>query len=134
MVGWMGTDVLLGCTRMGVFAAGTVEVGSKGMGVLKLEPGVRGVAVLIKYRNGVRVGVMLGVIVGMALGKAVLDAVGVGPVAVGKGPSSACSVRASAVLVLLAFRGFLIGVGVRNADPTMTIKPINKVQIVKAFK
>jgi hypothetical protein len=47
---------------------------------------VRGVGVSMKKRNGVGVGVLLGVTVGVAVRVGVLVTVGVGPVAVGKGP------------------------------------------------
>lgn len=48
--------------------------------------GVRGVGVSIKKRRGVGVGVSLGVMVGEGVTVRVFEAVGVGPVAVGKGP------------------------------------------------
>ena len=61
--------------------------------------GVRGVAVSMKKRNGVGVAVLLGVVVGVSVRVGVLETVGVGPVAVGKGPYSAREVSAMAVLV-----------------------------------
>lgn len=55
---------------------------------------VRGVCVFVGVRVGVRVGV--------EVGEGMSDAVGVGAVDVGKGPKSACEVRANAVFVLFA--------------------------------
>ena len=48
--------------------------------------GVRGVAVSMKKRRGVRVGVLLGVVVAVGVTVRVFVIVAVGPVAVGKGP------------------------------------------------
>lgn len=70
----------------------------------------------------------------MSVGRAVIDAVGLGPVAVGKGPKSARSVRTMAVLVLLALLGFPFMEGPRNADAIRTIKPIRSVLAPKALK
>ena len=77
---------------------------------------------------------MVRVILGVSVGRAVSDAVGLGPVAVGKGPIRACCVRAMAVLVLLAFCGFPLPDGLRNADARRTMRPINTVHAAKAFR
>jgi hypothetical protein len=55
-------------------------------------------------RVAVAVGMVEGVSVGMGVSVGVFDAVGVGPVGVGKGPSSAAEVSARAVRVLFALR------------------------------
>jgi len=62
---------------------------------------MRGVAVSMKKRRGVRVGVFVGVSVGVGVMVGVFDAVEVGRVPVGKGPRSAPEVNAMAVLVPL---------------------------------
>ena len=56
----------------------------------------------MKYRNRVGEGVAVGVFDGVGVILGVCDAVGEGPVAVGKGASSASDVRAMEVRVLLA--------------------------------
>jgi hypothetical protein len=60
-----------------------------------------GVTVLVRVIVGVRVGELVG--------EGVSEAVAVGAVEVGKGPSSACDVRATAVRVLLASRCICAG-------------------------
>ena len=59
-------------------------------------------AVSMKKRMGVGVGVVVNVTVAVGVTVGVFVMVGVGPVAVGKGPYSACDVRAMAVLVPFA--------------------------------
>ena len=76
-----------------------VEVGPDGREVRGTR--VRGVGVLIKKRKGVRVGVLLGVTVGVGVMVGVFEAVVVGRVPVGKGPSRASEVNATDVRVPL---------------------------------
>jgi hypothetical protein len=82
-----------------VFATMDVDAGIKV--VPECGSGVRGVAVSMKKRMGVEEGVVVNVNVVVGVTVRVFVMVGVGPVAVGKGPYSACDVRAMAVLVLL---------------------------------
>jgi hypothetical protein len=84
-VGWTGggADVFIDCT--GVLGTGAnVDAGIKVVPLCGIA--VRGVAVSMKKRKGVGEDVVVGVIVGVGVTVRVFDAVGVGPVAVGKGP------------------------------------------------
>lgn len=84
-MGWTGAgaDVFIDWT--GVLGTGAnVDAGIKVVRVCGIA--VRGVAVSMKKRKGVGEGVVVGVIVGVGVTVRVFDAVGVGPVAVGKGP------------------------------------------------
>ena len=94
-VGRGGTGVRVG---LGVLVAG-------GRGVLvNVARGSRVRAVTVMNTSGVAVGVRVrvGVRVGVQVGLGMAEAVALGAVALGKGPSRALDVSASAVRVLLA--------------------------------
>lgn len=101
--GSVGTAV--GGTRVVVGRAGTAVRVRVGLAVfVNVARTARVRAVKVMNTCGVAVGVRVrvGVGVGVSLGPGVFEAVAVGAVAVGKGPSRACEVSASAVRVLLA--------------------------------
>jgi len=91
-VGWAGGFVAAGG---GGRVGPGIEFGSL------LGTRVRGVAVWMKKRLGVRVGVLVGVTVGVGVMVGVFEAVEVGRVPVGNGPRSASEVNATAVRVPL---------------------------------
>jgi hypothetical protein len=91
----------------------------------------------MKYRSGVGVGVRVGVMVMVGVMLGVFEAVGVGPVAVGKGPIKAPAVRASAVFVLLALRCPLFEssiCGVPKIAENKNSKLTNKPDVIKICK
>ena len=122
--------VLVGRGGAGVRVGGGVRV-SVGRGVLVNVPRDRVArAVNVTNTNGVAVGVRVRVGVGVMVkvGGGVSDTVGVGAVEVGKGPSSACDVSATAVRVLSALRSDSTRSGCRRDIRTYMprIKPSNK--------
>lgn len=107
----------------------------RGRGVLVCVGRASGVrSVRVKYTKGVRVrvGTKVGVWLAVGVGEGISEAVAVGAVEVGKGPSSACDVPASAVLVPIASpssRGTLD----RSAE-TITTTPSRKRVTMKSWR
>jgi hypothetical protein len=101
-----GTRVLVGLGGCGVrvrVGRGVQVGGRTGVFVFVGRAAiVRAVKVTNTCGVAVEVGVRVGVRVGVEVGEGISDAVGVGAVEVGNGPSSACAVSASAVRVLFA--------------------------------
>ena len=99
-----GTGVLVGgtCVRVGMRV---LVAGGRGVFVkVALGTVVRAVSVMNATGVVVEVAVRVGVRVGVQVGLGIREAVAVGAVGVGKGPSRDWEVSASAVRVLLASR------------------------------
>lgn len=122
----VGTAV--GGRRVGV-GLGVLVEGGRGVFVNVARGSlVRAVTVMNTRGVAVAVGVRVGVRVGVSVGLGISEAVAVGAVEVGKGPSRACEVSARAVRVRIAFRCRSVeSRDSREASAdTARIKPINK--------